>query len=213
MHFVLGKNESKKNFRRKLKLMEYKKVKKYILNKLENELPEHLSYHSVAHVLDVINAAKQIAAEEGVEGDDLTLLATAALFHDTGFVFGSKNHELKSCDLAAEFLPQYGYTEEQIKMIQDMIMATQIPQNPKTHLEKILADADLDYLGRDDFFVIGDKLYAELAMFGVISNENDWNRLQLKFLKSHHYHTQTSIQKRTEKKQENMEIIKSKLVD
>jgi hypothetical protein len=92
-----------------------------------------------------------------------------------------------------------------------MIMATKIPQTPNNHLEQILADADLDYLGRDDFFTIGNKLYDELAMFGIITNERDWNLLQERFLESHNYHTATAISSRNAKKQQNLDIIKSKL--
>lgn len=191
--------------------MDYQAVNKAIIQKLQEELPEHLSYHSVAHVLDVIEATIQIAAGEGVSGEALVLLKTAALFHDTGFLFGAKDHEQKSCELAETYLPGYGYDPAQINKIKGMILATKIPQTPHNHLEQILADADLDYLGRDDFFTIGNKLYDELAMFGIITNERDWNLLQERFLESHHYHTATAIRSRNAKKQENLDIIKSKL--
>lgn len=191
--------------------MDYQAINKIIIQKLQEELPEHLSYHSVAHVLDVIESTIQIAAGEGISGDTLVLLKTAALFHDTGFLFGAKDHEQKSCEIAETYLPDFGYDQEQIAQIKGMIMATKIPQTPHTHLEQILADADLDYLGRDDFFTIGNKLYDELAMFGIITNERDWNLLQERFLESHNYHTKTAINSRNAKKQENLDIIKSKL--
>lgn len=191
--------------------MEYEKIKKDILQKLKEHLPEHLSYHSVVHVKDVINAVEKIAIAEGISGEELMLLKTAALFHDTGFLYGAKDHEEKSCDIAAEHLPKYGYKDEQIQKIKGMIMATKIPQSPTNHLEQIMADADLDYLGRDDFFTIGNKLFEELTMFGIVNSERDWNLLQEKFLESHHFFTQTSIQTRNHKKNENLEIIKSKL--
>jgi hypothetical protein len=66
-------------------------------------------------------------------------------------------------------------------------------------------------LGRDDFFKIGDKLFDELTMFGIVNSERDWNLLQEKFLESHHFFTKTAINNRNQKKQENLEIIKSKL--
>lgn len=191
--------------------MEYEKLNKLILNRLRENLPEHLSYHSVMHVKDVIDSVEKIAATENVSDEDLVLLKTAALFHDTGFLFGSKNHEEKSCEIASEYLLEYGYSQEQLDKIKGMIMATKIPQTPKNHLEQIVADADLDYLGRDDFFVIGDKLFEELSMFGIVNSERDWNLLQEKFLESHHYFTETSIKNRKEKKQKNLDIIKSKL--
>lgn len=191
--------------------MEYDKIKKIILKKLQENLPEHLSYHSVMHVKDVIDAVEKITKSENVSEEDVMLLKTAALFHDTGFLFGAKDHEEKSCEIAQEHLPNFGYSQSQIDKIKGMIMATKIPQSPKNQLEEILADADLDYLGRDDFFKIGDKLYDELTMFGIVNSERDWNLLQEKFLESHHFFTQTAIKNRNQKKQENLEIIKSKL--
>ncbi len=191
--------------------MEYEKIKKVILQKLKENLPEHLSYHSVLHVKDVIDAVQKIAVSEGISGEDMVLLKTAALFHDTGFLYGAKDHEEKSCDIAKEYLPDYGYSDSQIQKINGMIMATKIPQSPNNHLEQIMADADLDYLGREDFFTIGDKLFEELTMFGIVNSERDWNLLQEKFLESHHFFTETAIKTRNQKKQENLDIIKSKL--
>lgn len=191
--------------------MEYEKLNKIILKRLRENLPEHLSYHSVMHVKDVIDAVEKIAKSEGVNDEDLVLLKTAALFHDTGFLYGSKDHEEKSCEIAAEYLLEYGFSQYQLDKINGMIMATKIPQTPKNHLEQIVADADLDYLGRDDFFVIGDKLFEELSMFGIVNSERDWNLLQEKFLESHHYFTETAINSRNQKKQDNLDIIKTKL--
>lgn len=191
--------------------MEYEKIKKLILKKLKENLPEHLSYHSVMHVKDVIDAVEKIALAENVNEEELILLKTAALFHDTGFLYGAKDHEEKSSEIAQEYLPNYGYSQSQIDKIKGMIMATKIPQTPHNLLEQILADADLDYLGRDDFFTIGDKLYEELTIFGIVNSERDWNLLQEKFLERHHFFTKTAINNRNQKKQQNLEIIKSKL--
>lgn len=191
--------------------MQFKEAKKFILAKLKKDLPKHLSYHSVEHIRDVYDAAKQIAKKEKVGGDDLTLLLTAALFHDSGFLIDQKEHEKLSCDVARQYLPQFGYGPEQIEKICGMIMATQIPQKPRNLTEQILCDADLDYLGRDDFFTIGDKLFAELSMYGMINTEEEWNRLQTGFLEKHHYFTVTALKLRKDKKDENLAIVKSKI--
>lgn len=191
--------------------MQYEKVKTFILDKLEHELPQHLSYHSVGHVKDVCQATEAIAGQEGISGEDLTLLLTAALFHDSGFLFGAAEHEKKSCEIARQYLPGFGYTTDQIGKIEGMIMATRIPQTPHNLLEEILADADLDYLGRDDFFTIGNRLYDELAMYGIVNDKNDWNRLQIRFLENHHYFTQTAIRNRKAKKDEHLQNIKAQL--
>lgn len=191
--------------------MQFGEAKKFILGKLKTELPRHLSYHSVEHVKDVFNSCKEIAASEGVKGEDLKLLLTAALFHDSGFLKGPKEHEKQSCNIAKKHLPDYGYTVEQIKKICGMIMATKVPQQPQNHLEEIICDADLDYLGREDFFIIGDKLFAELCMYGILSTEDEWNMLQVRFLEAHQYFTKTAIKQRQKKKDKYLKLVKSKI--
>jgi uncharacterized protein len=188
--------------------MQFQKAKTYINGRLRKELPKHLSYHSVAHVKDVYNAAERLAKAEGIKGEELTLLLTAVLYHDCGFMVQSKEHEKIGCDIARESLPRFDYTEAQIERICGMIMATRIPQTPHNHLEEIIADADLDYLGRDDFWSIGNKLFTELRMYSIIQTEEEWNRLQVKFLEQHHYFTPTAIKTRREKKDEYVAILK-----
>jgi hypothetical protein len=191
--------------------MEFLKAKSFILEKLGKELIPELSYHSVGHIKDVYNACEFLAKQEGIGGEDLELLLTAALFHDSGFLKQPKDHELISCNIVREHLPAFGYTPEQIERICGMIMATRIPQKPRNKLEEILCDADLDYLGRDDFFYIGNKLFSELSIYGILSTEEEWNRIQLKFLESHHYFTPTAINLRKQKKDDHLRQIRSKI--
>jgi uncharacterized protein len=190
--------------------MQFENAGRFILNKLRN-LPPHLSYHSVAHVHDVYAAAEQLGKQENISDYEMKLLLTAAWFHDSGFLKGAKDHEEESCRIARENLPDYNYKEDEIERICGMIMATRIPQSPKNHLEEILADADLDYLGRDDFFTIGDKLFAELSIFGFLNTEDEWNRLQVRFLENHHYFTKTAIQQKQALKEAHLALVKSKI--
>lgn len=191
--------------------MQYPALKKFILHKLKTELPKEYTYHSLAHTKDVLNSSIALGRLENLKGKDLVLLKTAALLHDVGYIFGAKDHEEKSCEIAKELLPGYHYTERQIQKICGMIRATKIPQNPKNNTEKILADADLDYLGRDDFFEISDLLFQEFLAAGIVENEKEWNNIQVKFFESHHYFTDTSLKLRQKGKEKNLIEIKAKL--
>jgi len=161
----------------------------YILARLQQELPAHLLYHGHHHTLDVLEATERIATHQQVTSHELNLLLVAAAYHDCGFLTTYANHELAGCAIAQEQLPAFGFNTQDIDAICAMIMATKVPQDPKSRLADILCDADLDYLGRDDFFAIGTNLYLELNHLGVLKDEESWNRLQVKFLSSHKYHT------------------------
>lgn len=191
--------------------MQFKKAEDYILSKLANDLPKHLTYHNTDHIKDVYTAAGQLGEQEGINAHDMKLLLTAALFHDAGFLRGAKDHEEESCRIAAATLPGYGYSPTEISKIQGMIMATRLPQSPTNHLEQILADADLDYLGRDDFFTTGEKLYKEFLVSKIVANDEDWNNLQVRFLENHHYFTPTAIKLRQTGKEAHLKLIKAKL--
>lgn len=193
--------------------MDYSAAKSFILAQLQGRLPYDRTYHSYGHTLDVHRAAIDIARQEGVGGDDLTLLKTAALYHDVGFVRGNERHEEVSCTIAHESLPGFGYSGEQVESICAMIMATRIPQTPLDPLSAILCDADLDYLGRDDFFTVGNHLFRELKQYGILSSERAWNELQVTFLSEHRYFTATNQREREPKKQQHLERVRQWLKD
>jgi len=191
--------------------MQYQKAKKFILIKLKKELPKHLTYHNVAHTERVFNSCKIIAEGEGLKGNNLKLLLTAALFHDAGFIVQQKDHEQISCDIARKHLPDYGYTDAAITCICNMIMATKMPQRPNNKMEEILADADLDYLGREDFFTIGNQLLEELSFYGIIHTEEEWDKIQIHFLENHQYFTNTATALRKKQKDDYLNMLKAKL--
>lgn len=189
--------------------MNYKGVKEWVFNCLETQLSEKLYYHGKHHTLDVLEVVKELCEIEKIDAYHARLLKTAALMHDIGFTKGNKEHEKTGCEMALELLPRFGYTSKEIEIIQGMIMATKIPQSPKTLYEEILCDADLDYLGRDDFFSIGRSLYEELLAHNVLESEEAWNRVQVYFLENHNYFTTTNKERRAAKKQKHLEILKN----
>jgi uncharacterized protein len=181
--------------------MQYRAAKAFILNELKTKLSPNLTYHGIHHTLDVLAVTRALCVSERVERPDVLLLKTAALFHDSGFTRSTREHEQHGCDIARTFLPQFGYGNADIEIICGMIMATKIPQSPKTRLEAILCDADLDYLGREDFYPIGQTLFEELKYLGVLTTEQAWNRLQINFLTAHRFCTQTNLALREPVKQ------------
>jgi len=185
-------------------------AKEYALDRLARELSPALHYHSLAHTRDeVVGAAARLAKEEGVSGEPLTLLLTAAYFHDIGFIYLRDGHEQAGTRIAAEALPRFGYSPEQVAAVNRMIMATALPQTPANLLESILADADLDMLGRDVYWQRHRDLRAEWAAFGQIESDYGWYRIQLAFQSGHQYFTAAARRLRGATKQAIIERLRS----
>ena len=191
--------------------MDLNAAKQFVLKKLRRELSEDLIYHSVEHTLDVMEAVRRLGEMEGLQNVQIILLETAALFHDLGFTEIYDGHEEVSVRFAREALPRFGYSQADIEVIVGMIRATKLPQNPQNHLEEVLADADLDYIGREDMFIIGQRLYNEWIRYGKIDSLREWNEKQMSFLKAHYYFTRSANTLRKGRKQENIRELEKAL--
>jgi uncharacterized protein len=179
-------------------------IKALVLRKLEG-LSKHLTYHDINHTLDVVRHSERIAREENITDErKIHLLKVAALFHDSGFLYTYKQHEERSCDIFLEHSEGFDFTQEEKDLITGLIMVTKIPQMPQTLLQQVICDADLDYLGREDFFDIGDNLRKEFLHYNIVESNEEWDRLQHKFLTTHQYHTASSRRDREPYKQANL---------
>src|SRR5262245_19240294 len=119
--------------------LNFQRARHYALARLAHELSPALRYHSLAHTRhDVVPAAERLAGLEGIDGEALLLVRTAAYYHDLGFVVQRADHEWVSARIAATISPDYGYTPTHIEAIIGMIMATKLPQAPQTPLEQIV---------------------------------------------------------------------------
>lgn len=200
-------------FNTKFKLIQFTDVQELILDKLEKELPHYLYYHNVKHTVDVVTEVELIGWAEGLDDEGILMLKTAALFHDAGHTIAYDEHEFHGTQLARELLPSYGYSEKQIEKICEIIMATKLPPQPRDIYQKIICDADLDYLGRSDMIPVSNTLYKELSEQNKIGTLNDWNKLQLKFISSHTYFTKTAQSLREVNKQKQIERIRKLIVE
>lgn len=191
--------------------MQFHEVYHFIINKLEQETPSYITYHTAEHTKNVIQAVEEMAGEEKIHGGELTLLKTAALFHDTGFLLDHREHEELSCGMARKYLPEFDYTPEQVEQICRMIMATRLPQQPTDHLAELLCDADLYYLGTSAYTANTEHLYHELKKTGTVNNNAAWLLKQIEFLSSHRYFTESARQKLDAQKQATLTSLQSEL--
>ena len=166
------------------------RMKAFVTDLLKNKLPSTYYYHDYAHTMYVMHKAVEIAHHEKCTEEEIELLITAALWHDTGFIHVYDNHEEEGCALAKKYLPEYGYSNDEIDKICGMIMATKIPQSPKNKLEEIIADADLEYLGTTSASEKANDLFKERQHLNPALTREQWKQIEISFLQKHHYFTE-----------------------
>jgi uncharacterized protein len=133
----------------------------------------------------VLRDAQFLAGKLNISESDLELMRVAICFHDYGFIWSPENHEERGCLSARNILPRVGFSEAELDVICGMIMATKIPQSPKTLLEQIVCDADLFYLGTLYYFQIAKQFEVELTNLGILKDKKQWNQIQTRFLENH----------------------------
>ena len=191
---------------------DFKAASVYVLSRLANELSADFYYHNAAHTIDVIEVTERLAESEGItDPETLLLLKTAALYHDTGFLERYHDNEIIGARIAAETLPGFGYSPEQIATISRIILATSLKTTPADLLESIVKDADLDYLSRNDYKLLSLRLKQEWEHQGMHKTISEWYELQINFLSSHRYYTKTAQARKEVAKQKQLEEIKNTL--
>lgn len=195
-----------------MKKADYVGVEKHIFNRLK-KLQSNLDYHGINHTKDVVDAAERIGKMEKISEKGMIIVKTAALFHDVGFLKKYKNNEAIGAKMAKQILPKFNYKKNEISAISKIILATTLPQKPKTIYGKIVCDADLDNLGRSDFFERSEDVRMEFYSHGNKIPKKEWYERALKLLQGHKYWTKSARKLRNKKKKENIKKIKNILSD
>ena len=190
--------------------MQLEKLQKFIFEKLHNKLPHTLYYHSEHHTREVTKYALELGQAENLSAKELLLLQTAAVLHDTGFLIGAADHEHESCKIAREYLPQFEYTDDEINEVCKIIMATRLPQTPLDKLSQVLCDADLYYLGTNNYKLYSERLFREMKYHSPHLTNERWQQIQVDFLEKHEYFTDAAKAKLNTLKRVNFKRVKSK---
>ncbi|MGB5653718.1 MAG: HD domain-containing protein [Robiginitalea sp.] len=187
----------------------YPKVCHQILDELSERLPDYLHYHCLNHTIDVANVCNFYIDYYLLSDRVANLIRIAAVAHDYGYIFDPKEHEERSIIEVRPMLTEY--SDKEIAVIDGLIRATKVPQKPRNLYEQILSDADLDYLGREDYPQLSQALYEEFLYFGVVENQTHWLDVQIRFLEGHQFHTDWAKNNRTENKHKVIDGLKAKV--
>lgn len=169
-------------------------------------------FHNYDHTQDVVNAVNIIGQHTNLSADELESAVVAAWLHDVGYESGSKDHEKESAQRAKELLESLGAPHRKIVEVTEAILATHMPQQPKTVVSQVLCDADLFHLSTDECQEKSNMLREEWRILGTQEMTNDeWIQSTVHFMEKHSYHTpygQTVLEQR---KQKNIKKLKKSL--
>lgn len=216
MYFVTGlkpslqgetKETPNQDFQVNLQMLRLLDLEEYVIQKLNDESPESLYFHTAAHASHVYTQVEILGRSEKVPVYDLLLLRSAALLHDIGYIDNIDKHEERSVEMAREILPIYRYPDEQIDQICDLILATKLSAVPQNLNQKIIYDANLDHIGRIDFLIQSDKLYQEMRALNKVKSKKEWNDQQVRFLNEHDFYTSAAQKMREVTKEQQIQNI------
>jgi predicted metal-dependent HD superfamily phosphohydrolase len=165
-------------------------VEKHITAELEGSLLKGMHFHNLQHTKEAVQAADEIADYYKLSPKDKEILLIATWFHDLGYMSDYLNHEEKSIEFSEQFLQKFNYPVSDIKTISEIILSTKLNTVPQSDLQKIINDADLAHLAKDNGLEHGEALRKELEeLHNKTFTDQDWLKFDLKFYKQTKYYT------------------------
>ena len=99
-------------------------------------------------------------------------------------------HEEMSCEIMRKFMKDHIEDEKTIRAIEDCIMATKFPRNPKNLFEQIICDADTYHLGTKDFKDTNKRAFEDAASLRSGDSDQDkFNEDTIEMLETHQFYT------------------------
>ncbi|WP_072996318.1 Pycsar system effector family protein [Epilithonimonas mollis] len=183
----------------------------YVKNLFKDRLSSDYTYHNLDHTIQVVDRIKILVKEENIAPEDTENLILAGWFHDLGYISDCQNHEEESKKEIQDFLRQNHFSEERIRKIGDLILATDKFYKPQNHLEEIIKDADLYHLASEDYFRICENLRQEIKeVHHQKFSKLKWAELNVSFFSKHQFYTQYAKKHWQPEKEKNLErILKS----
>jgi len=189
------------------------KVKNYVSNILNNDLPDVYHYHNANHTYNVVKNAALLADESGLKEDERNALLIAAWFHDVGYIKSNDNHEKHSADMAQSYLEGLGVAEATIQKVKGLIKATELGVKPSGLLEGLIKDADMYAIAVDpEDYNFSQRLRKEWQQTKNRSyTDEEWYKLNYDFFAEFDYHTMEGKNLYEFNKVANVKAIRAKL--
>jgi class 3 adenylate cyclase len=173
----------------KLQLLRLQDLEHNIFPMLEQQLQESAAFHNPEYAKHLYHHAGILGMAENLDMEEALLVRTAAILMFTGRIHTFRNFENKSAEIAGEILPEYQYSQKQVQEIKTLLLSSKLPMEPRNHLERIMCDLKMEYLGRVDYPDLIRRLYKEMSTNLDNFDPTDWKNEQLQILNNFAYYT------------------------
>ncbi|NJM17024.1 MAG: adenylate/guanylate cyclase domain-containing protein [Bacteroidales bacterium] len=183
-----------KEFTTRLQMLRLTDMEEDIVAYMEHEFPENLFYHNYKHTYELHNRVELFIQALGILRYDKLIIRTAALVYDLYYIEYKLSDKVNLKYKYKELLYEYGYNDFQIDEVTQICKCLANPLMPKTLNEKILVDAEYNYLGRIDFLEIISNRFHEDVQYVGVSSKKQWIEKERDFMK--HFRFNLEISKR-----------------
>ena len=173
----------------KLQLKRISDLEEYVFDRLQNELPRGMYFHNAEYTRQVYDHAYFLAKSENLDPEENLLVRTAGLLMNIGYLKNYTSPVSASAEMSRSILLDFKYSERQINAVSNLILSTKKPFEPQNVMEKILADASMNYIGRPDYPRIYKLLFLEENELGVSLKPDIWKEKQIKMLSEFKFFT------------------------
>lgn len=184
-----------------------KSVSEFVTKLLNENLPSEFTYHNLIHAREVFEAVTELGENCGLQDEELEIIQVAAWFHDTGFIKSYPDHENKSVEIMKEFLGNIQYPDKKIDRITEIIIMTEMTNYPFSLSDKIIKDADILHIGKENFYSKCLALKSELENIDhkkIV--ESEWLCSSLDFINETSFFTDYAKSKYEEGRQKNISL-------
>ncbi|HEY8689286.1 MAG TPA: Pycsar system effector family protein [Chitinophagaceae bacterium] len=190
----------------------YKKIEHYVTGLYETLQDDTLTFHNLKHTQNVVDRTKEIAGHYHVNEKEMLILYTTAWFHDTGYLFTDpEKHEAMGVEVMKKFMLDHTNDTELINEIDQCIMATRSPRDPKNLLQQIICDADTYNLGTKEFKDTNKRVLKELRLKNGKTDRLEFMKGTVKMLQEHQFYTTYCKDILSVTKELNMKKLKNKI--
>lgn len=194
------------------KMDRVKKASDYVFTLLKNNLADEMVYHNFNHSRDVVKYSLEFAENYKIKEEQKEALLLAAWFHDAGYINKYKGHEKESIIIFNKFATENNYSQEEIKLVEDLIISTCHDRMASSLLEEILHDADVISIGTESFFEKAELLRVEWERFlDKKYSDVEWAQIQVDFLVSTQFYTDFALKNYGQERDSNIQKQRKKL--